>query len=64
VHGLITRNTIIHAAAFLPPLLVGVWLGARGFKNTDPAVFRKYVLLILAGLAVVSLVKAVVAIWP
>jgi uncharacterized protein len=64
VHGLITRDTIIHAAAFLPPLLVGVWLGARGFKNTDPAVFRKYVLLILAGLAMVTLVKAVVAIWP
>ncbi len=61
VHGLITWTSIIHAAAYLPPLLAGVWLGSRGFKNADPVVFRKYVLVILAGLAVVTLVKAVVA---
>jgi uncharacterized protein len=56
--GLITKQSIIQAAAFLPPLLIGVWLGARGFKNADPAVFRKYVLVILAGLAVIIFAKA------
>ncbi len=61
VYGLITREAIIHAAAFLPSMLAGVWLGARGFKNADPVVFRKYVLVILAGLAVMTLVKALVA---
>jgi uncharacterized protein len=63
VHGLITWATIFNAAIYLPALLAGVWLGARGFKNTDPAVFRKYVLVILAALAVVTMVKAVVALW-
>jgi uncharacterized protein len=62
VHGLITWATMVNAAAYLPALLAGVWLGARGFKNTDPAVFRKYVLMILALLAVVILVKAMIPI--
>jgi uncharacterized protein len=62
VHGLITWATMVNAAAYLPALLAGVWLGARGFKNTDPAVFRKYVLMILALLAVVILAKAMIPI--
>jgi uncharacterized protein len=63
VHGLITWTTVVNAAAYLPALLAGVWLGSRGFKNTDPAVFRKYVLVILAALAMITLVEAVVALW-
>ena len=58
VHGLITRQTAIQALVYLPALLAGVWLGARSFKGTDPETFRKYVLGILAFLAVVILVKA------
>jgi uncharacterized protein len=60
VHGLITKETLVHAAVYLLPLLAGVWLGARSFKGTDPAVFRKYVLVILAMLAVLIMIKAIV----
>ena len=58
VHGLITWDTFMRALYFLPALLAGVWIGARSFKGTDPEVFRKYVLAILAVLAVIILVKA------
>jgi uncharacterized protein len=40
-------------------LLAGVWLGARSFKGTDPALFRKYVIAILAFLAVVIFAKSI-----
>jgi len=58
VHGLITWATVVQAAVYLPALLAGVWIGARSFKGTDPDTFRKYVLGILALLAVIILVKA------
>jgi uncharacterized membrane protein YfcA len=59
--GLVTWDAFIRALTFLPALLVGVWLGARSFKGADPQVFRKWVLTILAVLAVATLVKAVLA---
>src|SRR5690349_701141 len=46
--GLITWSTLYMALIFLPALLIGNWIGARGFKRTDPAVFRKGVLILLA----------------
>jgi uncharacterized protein len=58
VHGLITWATVVQAAVYLPALLAGVWLGARSFKGADPQTFRKYVLGILAILAVIIFVKA------
>ena len=61
VHGLITWAAVVQAAVYLPALLAGVWIGARSFKGTDPDTFRKYVLGILALLAVIILVKALVA---
>lgn len=62
VHGLISWATVVQAALYLPALLAGVWIGARSFKGTDPDTFRKYVLGILAVLAVIIFVKAVVQI--
>ncbi len=59
VHGLITWDGFLRALMFLPALLLGVWVGARSFKGTDPDKFRKYVLAILACLSVVIMVKAV-----
>ena len=59
VHGLITRETFISAIAYLPALLAGIWLGARSFKGADPATFRKYVLIILASLAIITLAKSI-----
>lgn len=56
---LVTGAALFRAAIFLPALLAGVWLGVRSFKSADPAVFRKWVLAILAGLAVLSAAKGI-----
>ncbi|MGH6855368.1 MAG: TSUP family transporter, partial [Aestuariivirga sp.] len=59
--GLLTWDTFIRAVIFLPILLAGVWLGARSFKGADPAVFRNWVLVILAVLAVLTAMKGLYA---
>jgi len=38
-----------------------VWLGARSFKTADPKRFRRIVLVVLAGLATITAVKALLA---
>jgi uncharacterized protein len=58
VHGLVTWDAAWRALLFLPPLIAGVWIGARSFKGTDPEVFRKAVLALLAVLAVMIGAKA------
>ncbi len=60
--GLVTWQAVTLAALFVLPLLTGIWLGARSFKSADPAVFRKWVLAILAVLAVLTAMKGVYAI--
>ncbi len=60
LHGLITKDTAVRAVLYLPPLLLGVWLGARSFKGTAPEKFRKYVLVILAALASLILTKSII----
>lgn len=57
--GLVTWDAFVRAMTFLPPLLIGVWVGARSFKGADPAVFRKWVLIILATLAVLTAAKGI-----
>lgn len=52
--GLITEAHLWRAAIMLPALVLGVALGARSFRGTDPAVFRRYVLGIMALLAVLT----------
>lgn len=59
--GLVTADSAIMALAFLPALAAGVWLGARSFKTADPARFRRIVLVILAGLAVLTAAKGLLA---
>jgi hypothetical protein len=59
--GLVTQDAAMRAAIFLVPLLAGVWLGSRSFKAADPAVFRQWVLAILAGLALLSAAKGIYA---
>lgn len=51
--GLIAHDTFRLAAWFLPPLLLGVWLGSRGFRRADPARFRFCTLRLLMLLAIV-----------
>ncbi|MEQ1954230.1 sulfite exporter TauE/SafE family protein [Mesorhizobium sp. CN2-181] len=52
--GLLTWDSVVRALMFLPALLIGVWVGSRGFKGADPAVFRKGVLALLGLLALIS----------
>lgn len=61
--GLITWATFVRALVFLPALVVGVWLGARSFKSADPAVFRRWVLVILAVLSIMTAAQGLVALW-
>ncbi len=51
-NGLLTLDHLWKAALFLPALLIGIALGARGFRNSDPEVFRKRVLLLIAVIGV------------
>lgn len=60
LHGLVTQDALLRAIWFLPPLVVGVWIGARSFKGADPEKFRKVVLGLLAVMAVAVAVKALV----
>ena len=59
--GLVTRDAAFRALIFLPALLAGIWFGARSFKGADPAVFRKYVLILLGVLAVLICAKGAYA---
>lgn len=59
--GLVTADTAIRAALFLPALLAGVWLGARSFASADQAAFRLWVLRLLALLALLTGAKGVAA---
>ena len=61
--ALITGDTLYLALAVLPALLIGNWIGARGFKSADPASFRKWVLILLAVLAILSAAKGITAFW-
>jgi uncharacterized protein len=56
--GLIKPATLWRAAAFLPPLAAGVWLGNRSFKRADPAAVRRWVLRLLMLLALISGIRA------
>lgn len=56
--GLVTRQAGLLALAFLPALVLGVWLGSRSFKTADPIRFRQIVLMVLAALALITAGKA------
>jgi uncharacterized membrane protein YfcA len=56
--GVVTLQTFIQAALWLPTLLVGVWIGAHGFRHMSQAAFRRWVLVILIALAMLGLGKA------
>jgi uncharacterized membrane protein YfcA len=57
--GLITLDTWIAAAACLPMLALGVWLGGKRFVSTSPENFRRMAISLLALLALLGLVKSV-----
>ena len=57
--GIVTVQSFIQSALWLPALLVGVWLGAHGFKRMNQDAFRRWVLVILIALALLGIGKAV-----
>jgi uncharacterized membrane protein YfcA len=56
--GLVGISSLWLALLLLVPLVAGVWLGGRSFKSADPATFRKWVLILLAVLALATAAKA------
>jgi hypothetical protein len=58
-HGLVTWDTLWASLIILPLTFLGNWLGGRHFFNTDPQDFRRFAILLLAGLAGMGLLKAV-----
>jgi len=59
-NGLLDRNALWRALAFLPPLIAGIWLGNRGFKSAEPEAFRRWVLRLLMALALLTGGRALV----
>ncbi|HEY3147043.1 MAG TPA: sulfite exporter TauE/SafE family protein [Dongiaceae bacterium] len=56
--GLLTAQSVVQFALWTPALLIGVWIGAHGFKRMDQQVFRRWVLVILIALAALGIAKA------
>ena len=56
--GLVSWDTLTAALIALPLTLLGNWLGGRHFFGTDPQEFRRFAIVLLAGLAGMGLVKA------
>ena len=56
--GLISWDTLWAALIALPVTLFGNWLGGRHFFGTDPQEFRRFAIILLAGLATLGLGKA------
>ena len=56
--GIVTTQSFVQAVVWLPVLLVGVWLGAHGFRRMNEQVFRRWVLVILMALALLGIGKA------
>lgn len=59
--GLIHEATLIRAAMTVPPMIVGAWAGIWLFRRVAPERFRRIVIVVLAGLSVVSLGRAIAA---
>jgi uncharacterized protein len=57
--GLVTQESLLRALIFLPALVAGIWLGAHSFKRSDQASFRRWVLRLLALLALLTFAEGV-----
>ena len=59
---LVTADHVWKVVLFLPALVIGIWIGGRGFKSVDPALFRKAVLALLAVMAALTGLQGLAAI--
>lgn len=58
VHGgLVERETVLHAAFLVPPLVAGTWLGHRWFDLASDEAHRRTALVVLAITAVAALAR-------
>ncbi len=58
--GLVTERSFAQFLVWLPALLIGIWIGATAFRRMDEARFRRIVLVILMGIALLSGAKALI----
>jgi uncharacterized membrane protein YfcA len=58
--GLVSWDTLWASLWLLPITLVSNWFGGRHFFGTDPQDFRRFAIVLLAGLAVLGLGKALI----
>ena len=58
--GLVSWDTIWASLWLLPITLGANWLGGRHFFGTDPQDFRRFAIVLLAGLALLGLGKALI----
>ena len=58
--GMVSWETLRASVIGLPLVLLANWLGSRHFLNTDPQDFRRFAILLLGGLALLGLIKAVI----
>lgn len=56
--GMLSADTLWRAALFLPALLAGVWVGSRSFGTSDQEQFRRWILVLLALMALLLFGKA------
>lgn len=56
---IVTQHSFVQFILWMPTLLVGVWLGAHGFRHMNQDAFRRWVLIILIALAALGIAKAV-----
>jgi uncharacterized protein len=59
-YGLVTWDTLWASLLALPLTVLGNWLGGRHFFGTDPQDFRRFAIVLLAGLAALGLGKALI----
>jgi uncharacterized membrane protein YfcA len=59
--GIVTAQTFVQSIAWLPALLIGVWIGVHGFRRMNQDAFRRWVLVILIALAALGIAKATLA---
>jgi uncharacterized membrane protein YfcA len=56
--GIVTQQSFIQFILWIPTLLIGVWIGAHGFRRMNQEAFRRWVLIILIALAALGIAKA------
>ena len=49
--GIVTQQSFVQFILWMPTLLIGIWIGAHGFRRMNQEAFRRWVIIILIALA-------------